>query len=270
MPKTLATGSEVLPAKRRAMVLDIVRRTGMASVQDITARIEASPSTIRRDLEYLTGEGLLERTHGGAMVASEFPATYELEPSINIESCSDEKQAIGAYAAGLIRSGESIIFDASSTVRVVAAKAVERNLKITAVTNHLDIGHICASQGHWRTYILGGALRENSNMVLGETAETQLSQMHADLCFLGTYSLTGTIMTDPLPEVAALKRRMIRSARRVVALADGSKFRAAAFAEFCGTEALSELVTDTTAPAEALEEIRRSGCKVTVVPTDGN
>lgn len=237
----------------------------MASIQDLVTQIEASPSTIRRDLEYLTAEGLLERTHGGAILVSDFPATFELDPTINAEYRLKEKEAIGSYAATLIRNGESVIFDASTTVRAAAAKAVDLNLKITAVTNHVETGLICSSQGHWRTYILGGALREKISMTLGDTAEDQLSKMHADICFMGTYAITGTILTDPLPEVASLKRCMIKSARRVIALMDSSKFRSPAFAEFCRTDQITEVVTDSGAPKEAVETIRQSGCKVTVV-----
>lgn len=237
----------------------------MASIQDLVAQIEASPSTIRRDLEYLTSEGLLERTHGGAILVSDIPTTFELDPSINVECRLSEKDAIGSHAATLLRNGESVIFDASSTVLAAAAKAVDLKLKITAVTNHMDIGRICAAQGHWRTYVLGGTLREPPSMILGEAAEAQLSKMHADTCFLGAYAVTGSVLTDPLPEVASLKRCMIRSARRVIALLDGSKFRAPAFAEFCHIEQITEIVTDTSAPPDEVESLRRNGCKVTVV-----
>lgn len=258
----------ILPARRRAMVLEIIRRTGIASVQDLITQIGASPSTIRRDLEYLEAEGLLNRTHGGAVLLSDFPATFELEPSLNAQVRHDEKTAIGREAARRIKSGDSVIFESSSTVRCAVLAAMGTGLSITAVTNHLEIAHLCGNTENWRTFLLGGALRPNTQIVMGEAAETQLSTIHTDLLLIGAYAITGSTMTDPLPEISALKRRMIAAARRVIMLADGSKFRAPAFAEFCQAGQIAEIITDTTPPPEALDVLRQCGVQVTVVEAE--
>ncbi len=269
MPRTLSKGSEVLPAKRRALVLEKVRRSGVVSIQELVAEIEASASTIRRDLEHLTAEGALVRTHGGAVALSEPSSTFELEPGINAHIRPTQKMAIGAEAARRIRSGDSVIFDASSTVHAAAEAAASLDLTITAVTNSLDIAQLCAGSTPWRVYVLGGQVRPGSQMLLGDATEGLLTTMHADLCLIGTYAVTDGIMTDPLPEVASLKRRMIRAARRVILLADGTKFRAPAFAEFCRADQVAEVITDAGAPEEAVADLRTRGTTVTVVPVEG-
>ncbi|MFC3528107.1 DeoR/GlpR family DNA-binding transcription regulator [Paracoccus mangrovi] len=264
MPRTLGEKSEVIPAKRRAMVLELVRRSGVASVQDLAAAIQASPSTVRRDLEILTHEGMLSRTHGGAVALTEPSSTFELEPRLNARIRAPEKRIIGIEAAKRIRSGESVIFDSSSTVFAAAEAALSLDIEITAVTNSLEIGSICATAENWRLYVLGGMLRPGSPLLTGEPAEHMLATMHADLCLMGVYAITGDIMTDPIPEVASIKRHMIRAARRTILLADGSKFRQPAFAEFCRIPQIAEVITDSSAPEKAVEELRSSGVKVTL------
>lgn len=247
------------------MVLEIIRRSGMVSVQDLVAEIGASPSSIRRDLEYLSSEGLLSRTHGGAVLVTDFPATFELNPSLNSQVRQAEKTAIGREAAARIKSGDSVIFESSSTVRAAVLSAIGMGISITAVTNHIEIAHLCGHTEGWRTFVLGGSLRANTPIVMGDAAENQLANIHTDLCLIGAYAITGLIMTDPLPEISALKRQMIAAARRVIMLADGQKFRAPAFAEFCQAGQISEIITDSSAPLSALTELRDHGVKVTVV-----
>lgn len=266
MPRTLSKGSEVLPAKRRALVLEKVRKDGVVSILELAAAIEASASTIRRDLEHLTAEGVLVRTHGGAVALSEPSSTFELEVNINAHLRSAQKTAIGAEAALRIRSGDSVIFDSSSTVHAAVQAATLLDLKVTAVTNSLDIAQLCANTPLWRVYVLGGQVKAGSHMLLGDAAEGLLTTMHADLCLIGTFAIADGILTDPLPEVASLKRRMIRAARKVIVLADATKFRAPAFAEFCRVEQVNEVITDASAPPDAVSELRARGITVTVVP----
>lgn len=266
MPKTLSDSAEVVPAKRRALVLELVRRAGVVSVQDLATEIQASPSTIRRDLEYLTSEGGLIRTHGGAVSMSEPSSTFELDQTLNSLVSGPEKAAIGMEAAKRLKSGESVIFDSSSTVFCAAEAAIGRGLEITAVTNSFDIGRIASTAPAWRVYMLGGLVRPNSPTIVGESAENALASVHADVTLMGCYAITGAVLTDPSPEIASLKRRMIKAARRVILLADSTKFRLPAFSEFCKTDQISEIITDDRAPRDAIEGLRSAGVELTVVP----
>src|SRR5262245_3824096 len=102
---------EIIPAKRRAMILERLRRDGAASILELAEEIGASASTIRRDLEQLTEGGYLERTHGGALFVPPLQATFEHEPSLNAQLQHRQKRAIGALAALRINPRESVIFD---------------------------------------------------------------------------------------------------------------------------------------------------------------
>lgn len=255
---------DIIPAKRRAMILDRIRKDGAASIQDLAEEIGASPSTIRRDLEHLTDAGYLERTHGGALLVPPLQATFERETLINAHLRAEQKQAIGAAAAQRLHPGESAIFDASSTVMAAVRSAVTSNSPLTAVTNSLDIAQLCAAASNWRVLVLGGTVRPNSRMIVGEPGESFLKMIHADICLIGAYAVTGQLLTDASLEVASIKRAMIQSARRTILLVDSSKFQAPAFCTFCTLSEVEEVITDDGISEEQMASLRSFNVKVTV------
>ncbi|MDZ5698670.1 DeoR/GlpR family DNA-binding transcription regulator [Chelativorans sp. M5D2P16] len=256
---------ELLPAKRRALVLERLRRDGAASLQELSREIKASISTIRRDLEHLTAEGYLVRTYGGAVLVSDPLSTFEREPAKNVQFRHQQKAAIGKVAAERIEPGESVILDGSSTVHACARELSTRGIPLTAVTNSLDIAQLCASCPDWRVYTLGGLVRPGWQMMYGEVAETFLKTIHADICIVGAYAVWEKALTDPSPEIASLKRVMIKAARRIILVIDSSKFRAPAFSEFATVEQIDEIITDDGIAPENLQTLRALNVKVTVV-----
>ncbi len=257
---------DIIPAKRRAMILEWLRARGAVSIQELANDMGASPSTVRRDLEHLTQAGYLERTHGGAQLPQRRHATLELDPSITAHIDLPQKRAIGAEAANRVRSRESVIFDSSSTVIEAVRTIVARGLACTAVTNSLDIAQLCAYAPAIRVVVPGGSVRPGSPLMVGEPGTEFLKSIHADLCLIGTYSISGTLFTDAALEVASIKRAMIKASQRRIVLADSSKFRQPSFCTFCHVSEIEEVITDDGAGAEDLEGLRATGVKVTVVP----
>jgi DeoR/GlpR family transcriptional regulator of sugar metabolism len=105
--------------------------------------------------------------------------------------------------------------------------------------------------------------------MVGEPGSDFLKTIHADVCLIGTYAVTGRILSDASLEVASLKRAMIHSARRTILLVDSSKFQAPAFCTFCDISAISEVITDDGISAEHLAMIQSFNIKVTVVNVVG-
>ena len=256
---------ELIPAQRRAFILEHIRKKGAASIQELSEAIGASVSTVRRDLEHLEERGYLERSHGGALIQKQLQSTFEPEAAITAEFDRAEKTSIGQAAAASLRSGESVIFDSSSTVFAAARSCVERRLTLTAVTNDLGIGQTLASSNTNRVVMLGGTLRVGSSTALGEPGQGFLGSLSADVVFIGTHAISGTSLTETSIEAAAMKRAMIAAARRVVVLADASKFRPEAFCQICSASAIHELITDARADPTDLARLRDVGVKVTVV-----
>ena len=257
---------EIMPAKRRAMILERLKKDGAASILDLSEQIGASGSTIRRDLEHLTEGGYLQRTHGGALFVPTMQATFERESSLNAELQHPQKLAIGLAAAQRLNPRESVIFDSSSTVMEAVRCAVERQLSLTVVTNSLDIAAVGSSCPTWRIIMPGGSMRSGSKMLVGEPGESFLKSVHADVCLIGSYAITGRFLTDATLEVASLKRAMIHSARRTILLVDSSKFQAPAFCTFCDISDISEVITDDGISAEHLSALKSFNVMVTVVP----
>ncbi len=260
---------EIIPAKRRAMILDRLRRDGAASILELSEAIGASASTIRRDLEQLTEGGYLERTHGGALLVPPLQATFEHEPSLNAQLQHPQKRAIGALAALRLNPRESVIFDTGSTVLEAVRATAERQIPLTAVTNSIETASLCAECPDWRVIVPGGAVRTGSRMMVGEPGQSFFGTIHADVCLVGAYAITGRILTDASLEVAALKRAMIQAARRAILLIDSTKFRAPSFSAFCDISAISEVITDDGARPEDLAALRSLGVKVTVASVAG-
>jgi DeoR/GlpR family transcriptional regulator of sugar metabolism len=256
----------MIPAKRRALILERIQKSGAASIIELADAITASSSTVRRDLEKLTDEGYLERTRGGALLAAPLQAACDREPALNAHLQPAQKRAIGAEAALRLNPRESVIFDSSSTVLEAVRDAVARQLPLTVVTNSLEAASLCAGAPNWRVIIPGGSVRAGSRMLVGDPGEGFLKTIHADLCLIGASAITGMLLTDASLEVASLKRAMIQSARRTILLADSSKFQARGFCTFCDLSAIDEVITDDGIAPEHLSELRSGKVKVTVVP----
>ncbi|MGE0005726.1 MAG: FGGY family carbohydrate kinase [Parvibaculaceae bacterium] len=148
--------------------------------------------------------------------------------------------------------------------RVHKRAAAERQIPLTAVTNSLETAGLAAACPSWRVIVPGGTVRTGSQMMVGEPGVSFFGTIHADLCLVGAYALTGRILSDASLEVASLKRAMIGSARRAILLIDSSKFRAPSFSAFCDISAISEVITDDGADPAQLTVLRALDVEVTV------
>jgi DeoR family transcriptional regulator of aga operon len=266
LPAMTRPGPELIPAHRRALILEHIQKRGAASIQELADAVHASPSTVRRDLEHLEERGYLERAHGGALLQQRQPrSTFEPESAISAQLARPEKRAIGLAAAAMLGGGESVIFDSSSTVAMAARACLDRDLALTAVTNDLAIGQMLAMSVKMRVVVPGGTVRPGSMTMTGMPGEAFITRLHADIAFIGVHAISKSTPTETSLEVAAMKAAMISAARRVILLADGSKFRIATFCDVCDPSKMHEVVTDDQAPKAEIAELRRNGIVVTVV-----
>lgn len=266
--RTTPSGSrrdERLPVQRQALILDYIRQHGAGSIHDLAKAIGSSVSTIRRDLERLEARRALTRARGGAVVPAEPHATFEPAADLAAQLARAEKRMIGAAAAEMLAEGESVIFDSGSTVLCAAQAVLARAMALTAVTNDLGIAQILAQSGAIRVIVAGGTIRHGSLSLTGEPGRDFLAGLHADTLLLGTHTISGAVITDTSIEIAAMKRAMIKAARRVVLLADSSKFQRPAFATICGLDEIDVLVTDDGADPLALAAARDQGVAVTLI-----
>lgn len=255
----------MIPAQRRGLLLEHLRLHSTASVHELAHATEASAPTVRRDLEQLESEGYVQRTRGGATLTAVRHSAFEPESAIAAQLARAEKRVIGEAAAGMLRDGDSVIFDSGTTVHMAARAVARTRLQLTAVTNDLEIALTLSSSPDIRVVVLGGTVRKGSPTLLGEPGSSLLRDLHVDVALLGAQTISATAFSDASIEVSSFKKTAIQSARRVILLADGSKFLEASFFKFAEASQLHDLVTDASAPLEALQTLRNAGVRVTAV-----
>ncbi|MDQ3457798.1 MAG: DeoR/GlpR family DNA-binding transcription regulator [Deinococcota bacterium] len=254
----------MIPAQRRAVLLDFIQQRGAASIKELARHSSFSESTVRRDLDFLNRHGYLQRSYGGANLPTLPSTTFEPDFAIGVHQNHEAKRAIGKLAAGRVENGWSVIFDSSSTVLEAAKEVVKRGVRVTALTNDLNIAMLFAPISHAGLVVPGGTLRQGSYTLVGEPGGDFLDRIHVDIAFVGVHSVAERSLSDTSIDVVATKRKLIRASRRVVVLADASKFGLAAFCEITTLEKVDELITDSRISSEQLEAARAHGATVTV------
>ncbi|MFV0475562.1 MAG: DeoR/GlpR family DNA-binding transcription regulator [Pikeienuella sp.] len=256
----------MLPALRRARIIELLRQEGAASLRDMSAALGVSVSTLRRDVDYLGEQGHLERTHGGALLNEGHRTGPEMERAIASELESGAKQAIGRRAAGMIRPGQTVILDSGTTTAAAARSARERGLSFTAVTNDYAIAAILSESAAIRVLVIGGAVRAGTSTLMGADALRGIGRLRADLALVGAHALSGEEMSDTSIELAELKRAIISAADRAVLLADSTKIFSRAFCSFGRVGDLDLLITDSRIPAERKALLERNGLRLDMAP----
>jgi DeoR/GlpR family transcriptional regulator of sugar metabolism len=255
----------MLPAKRRARIIELLRSEHAASLRDMAQALGMSLSTVRRDVEYLCESGLLQRTRGGALLEPATLKTLEPAPEIASALASAEKQAIGRRAAAMIQPGQTVIFDSGTTTAAAAVSARERNVPFTAVTNDLAIGCVLSGSAAIHTTVTGGHVRPGSTTLLGAGAMQVLARLRADIAFIGTHALTGDTLSDTSIELAEIKSTILRAADRVVLLVDSGKFSGASFCAFGRLADVHLVITDDRLAPEHAAAIRARAIPLEIV-----
>ena len=263
-----ANGSpkDVFARERQDHIARFVEEHGRARVADLAAQFEVSGVTIRKDLLVLESAQRLVRAHGGAIAIDR--SRPELSFDIRERLQADEKSRIGAAGADLVRDGESIVMDASTTALSVARQLKARSgwSQLTIITNGLRIAFELAGQPGITVLMLGGRVRWEALSVVGQLGDGLFDRINVQKAFLGAAGFTvESGMSDATDEEAQIKRSMVSAAREVIAIVDHTKWERAAFATFCSTEQIGLVLTDAAAPAGMVEELRRRSIDVRLV-----
>lgn len=249
---------------RRDEIVRLAVTSGLASVEELSRTFGVTPSTIRRDLALLTSDGQLARTYGGAM-----PITVHPESPLRQRSgeALAAKQSIARYAAELIRSGETVMLDAGSTVGALARELrVAENL--TVVTTGLTALHELTTAEDVTVHCLGGTLRPMSEGFVGPIAEAALERMSFDRVFLGADGVTTEGLCEAELVQTRLKELMARRADHVYVLAHSAKLGRRPFHAWARLDPGWHLITDTEADPVQVEKLRAAGIEVSVVGPD--
>ena len=202
-----------------------MRERGSVRVSELTTMLGVSDMTIRRDLDVLAGGGLVEKVHGGATSVSETRASDEPGFEAKSHRQPEEKQAIAAAAAALVRPGTAIGITAGTTTWQFAHELADIP-DLIVVTNSLPVAEVLHSQGRPDlSVVITGGTRTPSNALVGPVACAALRTLHLDQVFMGVHGMSerGGYTTPNLQE-AETNRVFAASAQRLVVLADHTKW----------------------------------------------
>lgn len=253
----------MLNEERRRAILDLLKRDGRVLVGDLARHFETSQVTIRKDLEVLDGQGIVHRTHGGALPAHE--GALE-DPSLREKEKlhRKEKLHIATAAARLVSEGQVVILDSGTTTTAIA-HALRNFRNLTIVTNAVNIAAEL-SGANVEVILTGGTLRKNSFSLVGPIAEDTLRRLNADILFLGVdgFDVMYGLSTPNLLE-AKVNRVMVEVSRRTVAVCDSSKFGRRSLSLIAPPNALHQVITDHAIPKPDLRALKKAGIEVTLV-----
>lgn len=254
--------------ERRTLLLNELKEKGKVTVADLAREFNVTEVSIRKDLEELEGRKLLIRVKGGAV--SPYPDSQHDDMLISEKALLHhrEKQRLGAFAASLVQDGESIIIDSGTTMMQVA-NYLDSNLRLTIVTNALDIAISLYKRTNFQIIALGGRMRRVSFSTVGMVSETNLKNFYTDKLFLGvdSVSIRDGISTPDIEE-ASLNQAMLDCAHEVIAVFDSSKVNQRSFAHIAMLDRVDTIVTDNHIPDDLREYIQMKGIKLHVVNMD--
>ena len=261
----LSASADTLPdgmmaEERRIQILHTIRTEGRAKVNDLVRRFKTSAVTIRSDLNELDSRGLIQRSHGGAVIQNTIFRESPLEERSSSQSL--EKQRIGALAATMIHEGETVILDSGTTTLEIARNLRDaRNIQV--LTNGLNIAAELLHARSVQTIIMGGTLRTDSASVVGRSTEDMLEQFSADKLFLcgagcdPDFGVSGTNLDETMAN-----RAMLRAAREIIVVADASKFSRRSMSLIATFAEVDLVISASSMPPELQDRIRSLGCKL--------
>lgn len=232
----------MITEKRHEIILDLLNKKGIVTAIELMTTLNASESTIRRDLTYLEEQNLLKRVHGGAKsitsLSTEF--TYKEKLSRN----KDEKTAIAKFAANLIQDGDCVFLDAGTTTYEIIKYLDEK--EVTVVTNGLNHINLLASK-NINCFILGGNIKLTTKAVVGIEAIRFLEKFRFDKCFMGANGVDVSHgFTTPDNSEAAIKEVAIKLSKKTYIVCDHSKLNEVSFIKF-GDLKDGEIITSSLA-----------------------
>jgi DeoR family fructose operon transcriptional repressor len=257
-----------LPAGRKAELAAYVSEAGEVTVAKLASHFGVSTDTIRRDLDRLDTEGLLIRTHGGAvsLTAGTRPDT-ELEVRLHVQTAA--KEAIGRRAARLIEDGSVVMLNGGTTT-LALARHLRKHRNLTIATNNLRIPAEISPNVLRDLYMFGGQVRTVSQTTTGPISlrlgpSDREIEVRSDIAFIGVgaVSTTGGYSTSNLGDAAMMAAMMAHSAR-VAVLADSSKFGKDLFAQIAALDTPDYFITNAQPPADLMAELQEGGVDVLI------
>lgn len=254
-------GFTVRRPERLTAILDHLAEQGRVEVSALADRFAVSDATVRRDLQALSRNQLIMRTHGGAMPVD---ADTEVPAQVKAVLRRTEKKRIGRAAADLVPDGAVVGMTGGSTTLEVA-RALAGRRGITIVTNAINVAAELADHDGVRMIVIGGIIRPSLELV-GPAAEAMLSNYHLDVAFIGVDGLTAEEGCTTYDEMEAqTDRAFLRRSDSRIVVSDSSKIGKVTFARIIHLAEIDQIVTDCEVDDHQRGRLEDAGPKLLVV-----
>lgn len=244
---------------RQKRIEEYLQKVEFASLDELAREVDASISTVRRDLDSLETGGNIARTHGGARLIAPRTDEYVFARRETVQLA--EKDAIGALCASLIAPGQTVIVDAGTTA-YAAARHLEGNLHV--ITNSLPVANHFASSASVEVVVSGGIIYPRLGVLVGPLAVETFSKTHADVAIMSGGGVTLDGVTNSHALLIDIQRAMLSVAARVIFCFDHTKLGRRSVAHLCELSRVATIVTDAKAPPGLLQEFRDRGVEILI------
>ncbi len=254
----LAVRRPALARQRQALILEQVREHGAVRVADLVTSLGVSDMTVRRDLELLQERGLIEKVHGGA-AAIEGSSLFEPGFTVKSTLMEAEKELIAVSAASLVTPGTAIAISAGTTTYALARRLTDIP-GLTVLTNSVPVADVLYKDGRPdQTVILSGGVRTPSDALVGPFAVDVIRSLHVDSVFMGTHGVDARSgFTTPNILEAETNRALIQAGRRLIVLADHTKWGIIGISSVARLEEADTMITDSGLDAAARQQLAAS------------
>ncbi|WP_156681694.1 DeoR/GlpR family DNA-binding transcription regulator [Sphingomonas profundi] len=252
------SGAEAVAARQRR-ILELARGTGSVTVDDLAARLAVTPQTIRKDLNVLARRSMLSRVHGGAVVTSGVDnIAYDMRRTV----ATGAKAAIGAAAAALIPDGASLFVNIGTTTEAVASHLL-RHRDLMVISNNLNVIDMLNGAPAIQTVVVGGQVRLADRAVVGALAMQFIASFKVDFALIGASAIDGDgSLLDFAVDEVQVSQTILRNARQVILVADGSKVGRSAPVRIARLDAIDYFVTDRLEDAALRDACARHDVRV--------
>lgn len=249
---------------RLAKTLEYVKQNGSLQVKDMAILQGVSEATIRRDLNELEDLGLIKRIHGGAIL-SNISTTFEYMYQDKVGLHAEEKKRIAEQALTEIHDGDAIFLDSGTTTYQLAL-LLENKKNLTIITYDMLIATSLKIHPSSQVIVSGGVLRGGYNVLIGTLTENFIRNMRVDVVMLSADAIDDQFgISNANYLEAGIKSLLVNAAKRVIVLADRTKFGKVAVAKVCDIKDVDMIITDKDLPQDLINMIIRSGVSIKYV-----
>jgi DeoR family fructose operon transcriptional repressor len=248
------------PEERQHRIGEYLQKVEFASLEELARQVDASVSTVRRDVAMLETAGAIRRTHGGARLAN--PRSDEFTFSKRDTNQLTEKEAIGKAVAELIQPNQSVVIDAGTTVYHAARYLENKTLQI--ITNSLPVANHFAASQRVEVVLSGGVIYPRLGVLVGPLAVETFSKIHADVAIMSAGGITPDGITNSHGLLIDIQRAMIQNSQKVIFCFDHTKLGRQSVSQLCDLSCIDTIVTNDGAPAELIEALKARDVEIIV------